>query len=261
MLPYRTKGGKIRDTEIIEGLRNYWRKDEKEKLEDLARILKLDDFLKLHPDEDVNRLLEAIWRVTRREFDIEEEEIQNISLKLKNEIIPTLEKCYNLEKRANTFGLDGIDFGEYERSVKSLNSFKRLLEVINRSSKSSEVVRSIIILLSENIEEIEDDITELDDLCSDTERALEDLQESAENLKRNFSEYRKAMKFLGLKKKDLDKIIKANTKIEGTLSLEDVKERAKENREYLDEISQKITELEDTLNNIDNRLSQIKEGD
>jgi len=261
LLPYRTKGGKIRDTEIVEGLRNYWRKDEKEKLEDLARILRLDDFLKLHPDEDVNRLLEAIWRVTRKEFDIEEEEIQNISVKLKNEIIPTLEKCYNLEKRANTFGLDGIDFGEYERSVKSLSGFKRLSEVINRSSKSSEVVKSIIILLSENIEEIEDEITELDDLCSDTEWALEDLQESAENLKRNFSEYRKAMKFLGLKKKDLDKIIKANTKVEGVLSLEDIKEKAKENREYLDEISQKITELEDTLNDIDNRLSQIKGGD
>ena len=102
----------------------------------------------------------------------------------------------------------------------------------------------------------------MEDLCSDTERALEDLQESAENLKKNFlSEYKKSMKFLGLKKKDLDKIIEANTKIEGRLSLEDIKERAKENREYLDEISQKITKLEDTLNNIDNRLSQIKGGD
>ena len=261
LLPYRTKSGKIKDTEVIEGLRNYWRKDERGKLDDLARILSLDNFLKLHPDEDVNRLLEAIWRTTRKEFDIEEEKMNDLQQKLEKDIIHTLEKCHNLEKRAKTFGLDGIDFGDYERLVKSLNGFKKLLEVITKSKEASEVVKSIIILLCENLEEIEEDISELDNLCSDTERALEDLEESAENLKRNFSEYRKAMKFLGLKKKDLDKIIEANTKIEGTLSLEDIKERAKENREYLDEISQKITELEDTLNNIDNRLSQIKGGD
>jgi len=262
LLPYRTKGGKIRDTDIIEGLRNYWRKDEKEKLEDLARILRLDDFLKLHRDEDVSRLLEAIWRVTRREFDTEEEEIQNISLKLNSEIIPTLEKCHSLEKRANTFGLDGVDFANYERLVKSLDGFKRLLEVINRSCKYSEVVKSIIFtLLSENIVEIEDDVTQLADLCGDTERALEDLRESKEDLKRNFLEYRKAMKFLGLKSKDLDKTIEDYTKIEGTLSLEDIKERAKENREYLDEISRKISELEDILNNIASRLGQINGGD
>lgn len=260
LLAYHAKGARIRDTECIEKLRIYWRSEEINKIEGLARILPLNNFLRLHQDEDIIRLLEALWRITRGEFDAEEEKIADLSVKLQNDIIPTLKECKELERTAGNFGSSGIDFRNYEMLVKSLPSFEKLLEILNKSRNTSPLVKSITVLLAENMEEIDSDVRELSNSNNNAKRALEELQESAENLESNFLEYKKAIKFLVLKKKDMKSVIDEQVKMDDTLELEEIEEKARERKEYLDAMSVKLAELESKLEELEEKLSQIKGG-
>jgi hypothetical protein len=260
LLPRLGRKKVLKDSEPIARLRNYWRENEKTTLENLARILRLEDFLKLHPEENINRLLEALWRVTRGEFELEEEEIDIITDKLQKDIILTLKMCQELEKMVSDFGLSGIDFGDYEQLVKSLPSFEKLLEILDKSATVSPLVKSIILLLAENLEDIDSDIRELGNLCNNTKRALEDLKESAETLEKNFSEYKRAVKFVGISKKDLKGMIDEQTKMDGTLEIEKIEEEANERKEYLDTVSARLADLDDKLNQLQGTLSQIKGG-
>ncbi|MHA1402092.1 MAG: hypothetical protein ACTSQE_17215, partial [Candidatus Heimdallarchaeaceae archaeon] len=70
----------------------------------------------------------------------------------------------------------------------------------------------------------------------------------------------KAVKFLGLKKKDLKNVIDEQIKMEGTLELEEIEEKARERKEYLDAVSVKLAELDSKLEEIEQKLSQIKGG-
>jgi len=258
LLPRLGKKKELKDAEPILRLRNYWRESEKRSLENLARILPPEDFLKVHPEENINRLLEAFWRATRGKFDTGE--IEKLVDKVEKNIIPTLKDCHELEKNVSGFGLSGVDFGDYERLEKSLPSYRKLSEIFGKSANVSPLVKSIIVLLTENIEGIDDDVSDMGNLCNNAKRALEELQESAENLEKNFSEYKKAIKFLGLKKKDLKSVIDEQIKMEGTLELEEIEEKARERKEYLDAISVKLAELESKLEELEEKLSQIKGG-
>lgn len=247
-----------KNAEPITRLKNYWREDEKRSLENLARILPFVDFSKLHPEEDKNRLLEALWRVTRGEFELEEEEMDRITDKLQKDIIPTLKMCQKLEKMVCDFGLSGIDFGEYEMLVKSIPSFEKLFEILDKSGDVSPLVKSIILRLAGNIEDIEGNIRDLGNLCNNTKWALKDLKESAETLDKNFSEYKKAVKFVGISKKDLEGMINEQKKMDGTLEIEKIEEEANEKKVHFDTVSARLADLDDKLNQLQETLSQIK---
>lgn len=256
ILPRQSKKKELKDAEIIARMRGHWRENEKRNLENLARILPLEKFLKLHSDEDINRLLEALWRVTRGKFEVEETD--TLIDDLKKDIIPTLKQCEELEKLVKDFGLSGIDFRDHEQLVKSLPSFEKLLEILDKSVNISPTTKKIIALLTKNLEGLDDDIRDLSNLCNNAKRALEDMKESAENLEKNFAEYKKATKFIGISKKDLTGIIDKQLKIEDTRDLEKIEEEANERKEWLDTVSARLAELEGKLNQLQDTLSQIK---
>jgi len=260
LLPRLGRRRELKDAEPIIRIKSYWREEEKRSLENLARMLNLEGFLKLHTEEDINRLLEALWRATREEFEVEKEEIDKLVDKLRKDIIPTLKECQELEKMVSSFGLSGVNFGDYEQLVKSLPSFEKLSEILDKSADASPLVRSIVVFLAENIENIDSDIRKLSNSCNNAKRALENLKESAENLEKNFSEYKKAVKFIGISKKDLKRMIDEQIKIDGILELEEIEEEANERKEYLETVSARLAELENKLNQLQETLSRIKGG-
>ena len=256
LLPYQARGAKISNTEVIEKLKTYWRSDEIDKIEELACILPLNDFLKLHQDEDVSRLLEAIWRAVRGDF--EAEDLDGSIQKIQKDFIPTLNGCQELEETGSKFGLGGIDFGNYEQLVKSLPGFKKVLEVVKQSADASPLVKSIVSTLVESINDVDSDIRNLDNLCNTAKRAMKDLNESAENLRGNFWEYKKAIKFVGLKEQDIEQIINSQIKMVGIPDLEGVEREAEDRKKYLDEVSTALFRLEQKLGDLRNLFGITK---
>ena len=262
LLPYQARGAGragIRNTEYIENLKAYWRGEEINKIEELARILPLNDFLKLHQDEDISRLLEALWRTVRGNFEAKDLDV--FIEKIQKGIIPTLNVCQELEEMGSKFGLSGIDFMDYERLVKSLQAFKKLLEIVEKSAEASPLVKSIVSILVETIRDVESDIRTLNNLCNDAKRALEDLNESAENLKTNFWEYERAVKFVGLKEEDIKNIIDDKEKMDGTPDLQEVEKEARKRKEYLDDVSTSISKLDQKLKDLEDLFVTIKGGE
>src|SRR3990170_7469451 len=114
LFPRYVKKKDLKDSEPVVRLKGYWRSQELRELTELAHTLPLDAFLKLHPDENMNRLLEALWRSVRAEFD--SENLEGAIQAFEKDIIPVLEECHKLEsKTIRDFGVTGLDFGTYER--------------------------------------------------------------------------------------------------------------------------------------------------
>src|SRR4030043_1954312 len=256
LLPYQARGAGVTNTEVIEKVKTYWHSEEIDKIEELACILPLKNFLKLHQDEDVSRLLEAIWRTVRGDFEVEDSD--GFIEKVEKDFIPTLNACQELERAGGQFGLGGIDFGEYEQLVKSLPGFKKLLKVVRKSTGASPLVKSIVSILVESINDVDSDLRNLDNLCNNAKRAIEELTESAENLKRNFWEYKRAVKFVGLKEQDVEQIINDQIKMVGTPDLEEVETEAEERKNYLNEVSTSLFRLEQKLTELENLFRTTK---
>lgn len=256
LLPYKERGTGIRNTEGIERLRVYWRDEEIDRLVKLARILSLDDFLKLHQDEDVNRLLEALWRAVREDFEVEDLDVFIASLE--EDIIPALKDCWELEKLGDDFGLSGIDFGDHEQLVKSLQGFEKLLEVVKTSTEASPLVQSIGSILAETVTDIDSSLRTLNSLSSKAKRAMDDLNESAQDLKRNFWEYERAVEFIGLKEEDINQMIDEELQMNGTPDLQAVEESARDRKGFLDGVSVSLSELEQKLKDLENLFTSIR---
>ena len=249
LLPYRRRGAALRSTEVVEKLATYWHREELDEIEELARAVSLDDFLKLHQDEDMSRLLEALWRSVRQDFD--SEDLDGYAAKLEKMVIPTLKACQGLEVTANEFGLEGVNFGEYGRLVKSLPGFEELLNIIDRARNTSSLTRSIVSVLAESTDDIDGDIRALSNACDNARRAIEGLTTSAEYLRKNFWEYRRAVKFTDLKEVVVKATISDQMTLDGTLTLEGVERRAGEIRERLEEFSASLSELEEKLKELE----------
>ncbi len=256
LLPYSEKGTGIRNTEYVERLRSYWRSEEMDRLVKLARILSLNDFLKLHQDEDVNRLLEALWRSVRKDFEAEDLDV--FIAELEQNIIPVLQDCQVLDEQGSDFDLSGIDFGDYERLVKSLQGFEKFLEVVKASVEASPLVHSIVSILAETITDIDGNIRTLNDLSSKAKRAIEDLKESAQYLKRNFWEYERAVKFIGLEEKDIKQIIEEKLRMSGTPDLQALEESARERKGFLDDVSTSLSKLDRKLRDLGDCFASMR---
>jgi len=256
LLPYQARGAGVTNTEVVEKIKTYWHSDEIDKIEDLATILPLDNFLKLHQDEDVSRLLEAIWRTVRGDF--ESEDLDGFIEKIEKDFISTLNACHELERAGSQLGLGGIDFGEYERLVKSLPGFEKLLEVVRKSADASPLVKSIVSTLVESINDVDSDVGNLGNSCNSAKRAMEDLSESAETLKRNFWEYKRAVKFVGLTEESIEQVINDQMKMVGTPDLEDMETEADERKNYLNEVSTSLSRLEQGLSQLEDLFTTIK---
>lgn len=87
---------------------------------------------------------------------------------------------------------------------------------------------------------------------------MEDLSESVETLKRNFWEYKRAVKFVGLKEENIEQVINDQMKMVGTPDLEDLETEADERKNYLNEVSTSLSRLEQGLSQLEDLFTTIK---
>lgn len=123
LLPRKDIKG-IVDAPSVEDLESFWSKDDREELDILSRLLDLQEFKKLSEDLNHKRILEAFWRATRDEFDING--INELKRRLE-EVIKKLEFIQKVEKKCSSELKLGLIFGEREVIIKSLDGLKKLV--------------------------------------------------------------------------------------------------------------------------------------
>lgn len=258
ILPRYGRKKELKDAEPIQRLKIYWRDEEVKELTDLCRILSLENFLQLHQDEDKKRILAALWRAKRNEFDYNE--FDNLVNRVENAIVPVLRQCTSLEKEyAKHLGLSGIDFEQYENLVKSSIGFEKLLSISKQiASDSHPLLKCLMKILLEPLE-IEKDARELEVKCQNTKKALDELVKAREDLEKNYWQYRKATKFAGLKKEELETLVAEQMKINGEYTLEELRNEVIGKKEYMETISSKLAALETRLNQLDEIFVEIKQ--
>ena len=260
ILPRYGRKKELKAAEPVQRLKIYWREEEVKELTDLCRILSLENFLQLHLDEDKKRILEALWRAKRNDFD--SSGFDDLVSRLERAIIPVLRQCTNLEKDCcKHLGLSGINFANYENLVKSTGGFEKLLEISKQIiSDFHPLLKCIVKILLEPLE-IEKDARELEVQCQSAQKALNELLKAREDLEKNYWQYRKAAKFLGLKKEDLETLLAEQMKASGEYTLEELRNETTEKKEYMEAISSKLATLEEKLgllNEIFGRIKQIR---
>lgn len=263
LLPRYGKKKELKDSEPIGRLKAYWREEEKDQLSQLARILSNQHFIKLHPEEDMNRLLEALWKTVRKEF--EPEDLETIIQKYERKICPTLETGLKIENEGkDEFGLVGINFEDMEKLVKAKDGIRKITEIGKEALKddgsAAPLVKCITFTFMEAVlKNIEKSVNVLESLSGAAERRLEELTKESGNLRKNFWEYSKATKFVGMTEDRMKSIIADQKKIGGNPTLQVLETTAKEKKEYLESISSNLSFLEKDLQKLDSLFTEIKE--
>jgi hypothetical protein len=256
---YGTKR-ELKDSEPISRLKGYWRSEERSKLIGLARILHCDAFLRLHSDEDMSRLLEALWRTVRGEFVFEG--MDSLIQKFERDILPVLKECRDLEKKGvRDYGLNGLNFEDNETLVKALSGFEKLLEIAKRAidekASASVLVKCIVRMFMSSLD-VENQVRRLASLSGSATRALEELEKASNDLKKNFWEYPKATKFLGMTEDSIKKLVSEQTRMSGTPTLQKLETDAKERKEYFERISHGLGQLDKKLGELQSIFDQMK---
>jgi len=262
LLPRYGRKGELKDSEPITRLKGYWRDHERYELVELARILSLENFLKLHPDEDMSRLFEALWKTVRLEFDFKG--IETIVQTLEKMILPVLKECHQLENEGvSNFGLNGIDFEDKENLAKAKDGFEKLVKIakgaIADEGGASPLVRYIIKIFMDSLN-VESDIRELESLLNGAKRALEDLKVAGNNLEKNFWEYSKATRFLGISEENIKELCSKQMKIGRTPTLQELQTEATENKKYLEEVNSSLSLLNNKLEELHDLFNKVTEG-
>ncbi|NJE13778.1 hypothetical protein [Thermococcus sp. LS2] len=129
--------GKGEDTNIIEKVRMFWSEKDKKSLEQLARILLLEDFKKLgNGDINKERLLEAFWRAVRNEFD--DSGLPRAINRFHYEIAEKIEEISAIDGRIRReFELNIIYDNKDERKIMdSAKAFEELRELVDSGFES-----------------------------------------------------------------------------------------------------------------------------
>jgi hypothetical protein len=262
LLP-RYRRRELRHSDPVSRIRAYWREDERKELAELARTLSLWDFLKLHSEENMLRLLEAFWRVTRGEFDYLA--LDNLIHTLEVGVLPLLRESIELEKKGReTFKLQGVNFGGYETLAKAVDGFQRLLgiakECVNPEKKTHVLVECIASILIQSLD-IETDAREFGGSCQEVMRHFGNLETVANDLRKNCYEYSKATKFLGMKDKDIEELISKQLEIGGTPTLQNLQNEVNERKGYLEEINNSLGILEGKLSSLEEIFATMTKGE
>ncbi len=261
ILPRYSKKKEPKDSEPVERLKGYWREHERDRLVGLSRILSLEQFLKLHSQEDLNRLLEALWKSVRNDFN--SGDMQIYLQKLEKDIYPILDDCWKLEQEVRALGSSGIAFKDKERLVKAKDGIEKLFgigeEVLKDTGSAAPLVKFIVsTFMGVVVDNIEKDARNLASASQSARNALEELKRAGENLKKNFWEYPKATKFIGITDDGVKAIVSEQVKVERTITLQELENNAKESKAYLEEISRKFGLLDKKLNELEAIFKQAR---
>jgi hypothetical protein len=178
---------------------------------------------------------------------------------------PTLENCWKLEKEIrDNHGSGGINFEEKEKLVKAKDGIKTLLEnakeAIKDMGSASFLVKCIVTTFMDAVlKNVEKYINALESSCNIVKSCLSELKKEADNLSKNYWEYSKATKFVGIAEKQIKTLTSKQLEISGTHTLQELESIAKERKEYLAGISQNLNLLNKDLNELEELFNQIKE--
>ena len=176
-LPRKDISGDIGEAPLVDSFRDFWNKNEREKLESLALLLALDEFEKLHSDLNYKRILRAFWKAQRNEFKVEG--IDDLKTRL-NELINNIYTIRKVEKTAQTdFGLMIVFDNDDEIHIKSMEGLK-LLVGISFDEPSPNYMLSLY--LQATLDEVETAVNNLLKESSEIGKSLSNLKDRASNL-------------------------------------------------------------------------------
>jgi hypothetical protein len=208
----------------------------------------------------MSRLLEALWRTVRREFD--SDGLDTIIQTFEKDIVPSLKKCHELESKTRSdFGLSGLDFEAEETLVKSIGGFEKLVEISKGSltdeGMAAQLLRCIVKTFISSMN-VESDARRIGSLVDSVKKTLEELTTTGGNLIKNFWEYPKAAKFIGITEDYVKSLVSEKMKMDGILTLQQLESISKENKQYLEDVSANLGTLNKKLTDLDGIFKQIQ---
>lgn len=263
LLPHYDRKRELRDSEPITRMRDYFGTLERE-LADLARLVPLNDFVKLENEEDRNRLLEAFWRATRGELD--DTGLGELVERLEMEVVPVASEASTLEMQAiKHLGIAGVDFEDAEKVVRAKDGLGKLSQqandVIQDKSSGAFVLRSLYkLFISELIDNVERNVRNLRSALGAVRGSLDDLNNASEDLRNNFWQCTKATQFAELKEDDIKAMISQEVQVDGTVTLHELETHARQATASLETLSERFSTLENSLGKLGTAFGGIKEG-
>lgn len=252
LLPRKDTRRNLIDSPVIEHLKDFWRRDEKDSLEKLAMLVPLGDFKKLHFDSSYKRILEAFWRASRDDFSIE----RLINLKRRiNEIISKLEDIQKVgEKAKKEFELN-INFDEKDENVvESLEGLKELTG-LSFSGKLSNFIHQLY--LDATLFRIERLTLELYTDIQRINGKLDDLKENVSQTVESLKNERGVLDFISDKfsyeqlKQEIENLIN----FDNDLSIQDIESELRDRISSVETLLSKFGGLETKLNDLIEKLS------
>ncbi|OYT26782.1 MAG: hypothetical protein B6U95_07050 [Thermofilum sp. ex4484_82] len=257
----RYESGDLKESEPISKLKRYFKKHKE--LVSLARLVSLNDFLKLENEENINRLLESFWRAVRGEFDYKG--LDYLANWLEKDVLPTIDAAVNIEARAvNILGLEGIDFEESEDIVRAKDSLQRLLqgikEALTDEGEGAPLVKALFTLFVRPLKDKESTLSDLQGQLEEARQALDNLEKVCENLRKNLWEYRKASQFAEIKEEHIEEAISEVTSLRGRITLRQLTEKADDGRQRLESLSSLLEELEKQIDLLSQNFNELTRG-
>jgi hypothetical protein len=264
LFPRQSRTKMPSDAPAMLRIKDYWPSDTRTELVSLALLTSIERFLKLVGDENCSRLLESLWRSTRANFSFKDglQSLDSITRNMESEILPTLQQCIDLEKRAKEcVSASGIEFEEHEVVVKAIGGFRQLLEMMKSADANAAAYRAVLGLFGSSID-VAKSIKALRTKCDGAQRAIDRLDRCGKDLIDNSGEYCRAVKYLGVDQESLSGVVQSETAIGQTCNLVMLVQEVTSRAERLEEMSGAMAKLQKQLDQLGETLGEISvEGD
>jgi hypothetical protein len=253
LLPRRDIKGNWTDAPVVEKLKDFWNRDEREKLEKLVMLVPLEAFKSLHLDPNYKRLLEAVWRANRNYFEMGE--VNNLKRRL-GEVISRLESIQRVEKKAQDKFKLGISFEDkYENIVKSLEGLKELA-ALNFNGKLPNHIFQLY--LDAVFSRVEHHVLNIYRTIQGIDSKLDTLSREANSLIEQLKDKREIKDFIGdkLTYDQLKQEVMGLTVFDNDLPIQDIENELKDKISLVETLSAKFGELEVKLGRFKERISK-----
>lgn len=252
LLPRKDKGGQIVDAPSVDNLKDYWSKDEKEKLEILARLLELSEFEKLSDSDDYRRILEAFWKAIRDEFD--DRNIQDLKRRIR-ELIKKLDFIQKVEKDCQKdLGLKILFEDTQENIINALDGLKKLIDISFADKLPNFILKMYLEAILDKVENV---ILNLHSEVQKVNEKMDELKKNGSKIIDYLKDKKEILTFLGnvsfdKVKKDLNELFKINNEYNLSDGTQEIVNRIR----YFEIIFTNFAELEKRLMELKQKLSE-----
>jgi len=257
MLPQQSPKGGYEHQNVIKNVETYFNSESE--LRAYAQMVSEDTFRKLTENENKDRLLTALWRAQRGDFD--SGQLDGNSTWLKNEVMNTLSDAEELEEDSVAIGIGGIDWSDNENYVSAYSNGDLQTLQSNTEEAISDgdiVVKKLYELYLGAAREDNTDLTRFSSTISDGEQALKNLNQATSNLKNNVVDCPKARQFVDTNETEIDSVI-AEHKPVGTIPIGEFQSTVSGAKNEIQGYSEDLTSLEDRLDSLEDEFETIRD--